>query len=89
MKLPREIELQEAIIDFLQKHDISPFSVTLSYIINNGILSASFYFKKDLDEFLDLIDYKVQVDKSGYTIIPETNTILLTGVALIKLYVML
>ncbi len=89
MKIPREIELQESITNFLQEHNISPFSVTLSYIINNGILSVSFYFKEDLDEFLDLIDYKVQVDKSGYSIIQETNTILLTGVALVRLFVML
>lgn len=84
---PKEILLQESVIEKLQEHNISPFNVTFTYSGNEGgILSITFYISFELDEFLDLLDYKTQCDKSGYTILREQNTILVSNMALIRLY---
>lgn len=88
-KVPREIEIEESVIKWLLENNISPASVTLSYKILDGILSITFYLAQDLEEFLELVDYKYSVDKSGYIIVKETNTILLHGLPLVKLYTVL
>jgi len=85
-KIPREIELQNSIEKYLTSHNIFPLSVTLTYKIASGFLAISFYTKIDLNEFLELINYGPQCDKSGYTIIEETKTVFLTGLPLVKLY---
>lgn len=85
-KQPREIELQERTINFLTEHEIFPFSVTVSYAIDSGILGITFYFDTDLKDFLKLMRYDVLCDKSGYTILENTNTVLISGLPLVKLY---
>ena len=87
--IPREIELQESVTSWLLEHDISPASVTLSYKFFDGILAVTFYFRQDLNEFLDLVDYKYSCDKSGYVILEDTNTVFLHGLPLVKLYTVL
>lgn len=43
------------------------------------------FFEKDVEEFLDRIGYKSLCDKSGCIV--KGNTILLSGLTLMKLYV--
>lgn len=85
-RIPRELELQDSIENFLTSRNIFPLSVTLTYKIGSGLLAITFYTKNDLNEFLDLIEYSIQCDKSGYIIISETNTLFLSGLPLVKLY---
>lgn len=85
-KKPREIELQDAITEFLTEHNIFPFSVTISYSIDSGVLGITFYFIQDLKDFLSLMGYEYLCDKSGYTILENTNTVLISGLPLVKLY---
>lgn len=85
-KKPREIELQDAITEFLTEHNIFPFSVTVSYSIDSGVLGITFYFIQDLKDFLSLMGYEYLCDKSGYTILENTNTVLISGLPLVKLY---
>lgn len=89
MKIPREIEIQDDIVDKLDKYDIHPYSILCSFAIDEGIVSITFFLKQDLLEFLDLLDYKNQCDKSGYLIMKDNNTIILSGLALINLYTLL
>jgi hypothetical protein len=88
MKTQREIEIQESVIKTLTNFEIYPFSVIFTYSggINSGLLSITFFLKDDIHKLLDLLEYKTQCDKSGYTILEETNTILLSDMALINLY---
>ena len=69
--VPREVEIQELATKWLLERDISPESVTLSYKYFDGLLAITFYLESDLDEFLDLVDYKYSCDKTGFV-----NTIL-------------
>lgn len=85
-KKPREIELQDAITEFLTEHNIFPFSVTVSYSIDSGVLGITFYFIQDLKDFLKIMGYEYLCDKSGYTILENTNTVLISGLPLVKLY---
>lgn len=85
-KKPREIDLQDKITAFLVDHNIFPFSVTISYAIDSGILGITFYLRKDLDDFLDLMNYDVLCDKSGYIILENSQTVLVSGLPLVKLY---
>ena len=85
-KKPREIEMQEKVTNYLTDHNIYPFSVTVSYSIDSGILGITFYFTQDLNDFLDLAGYEYLCDKSGYTILENTKTVLVSGLPLVKLY---
>lgn len=85
-KQPREIEIQERVTNFLTDHNIYPFSVTISYSIDSGILGITFYFTQDLNDFLGIMGYEYLCDKSGYTILENTNTVLISGLPLVKLY---
>ena len=86
--IPREIEIQESIINKLQSREIYPFSVLFSFESpdGGGMLSVTFYIRADLDELLGILNYKSQCDKSGWTIIEKTNTVIFTGLALLHLY---
>ena len=85
-RIPKEIELQDSITKLLGEHDIFPLSVTVTYKIGSGLLAVTFFIEQDLEEFLDLLDYRAQCDKSGFSIVRETNTVLLMGLPLVKLY---
>lgn len=87
MSLKKEVEIQELVIDYLSNLDISPFSVIFTYSLNDGgTLSITFWINSDIDDFLNHIDYKSICDKTGYIILRENNTILITGFALIDFY---
>jgi len=87
--IPREIEIQELATKWLLDRNISPASVTLSYKYFDGLLAITFYLDRDLEEFLDLVDYKYSCDKTGFVILKETKTVFLFGVPLVKLYTVL
>lgn len=89
MKVPREIEIQDEIEKRLSNYDINPYSVICSFAFDSGIVSITFYLNSDLLEFLDILDYKNQCDKSGYLILENNNTIILSGLGLINLYTLL
>ena len=89
MKIPREIEIQDEIEKRLSNYDINPYSIICSFAIDSGIVSITFYLSSDLKEFLDILDYKNQCDKSGYLILEDNNTIILSGLGLINLYTLL
>jgi hypothetical protein len=82
------MEVEEKAIKFLENHDIYPFSVFFTDIIGSGALSITFYIEEDLNEFLNLLDYKNLCDTSGYDIFPEDRTILLTGRGLMNYYLL-
>lgn len=87
MKKFREVDIQELVINKLVENDISPFSVTCTFESgHDGLLGITFWLNSDLYEFLDLVDYKSQCDKSGFIILAENNTVLLFGMALLNLY---
>ncbi|MBP3732385.1 MAG: hypothetical protein J6I84_03985 [Bacilli bacterium] len=89
--IPKEIEIQEQIIQKLQKHDISPFSVVFSFEAGDpgGMLSITFYIQAEMNEILGILGYKNQCDKSGWLILEKNNTIIFTGLALLHLYTVL
>ena len=88
MKKSKEEQFQEAVRNKLQEYDIFPFSVIFTYLGGNsdGLLSITFYIPHELDELLEKLNYKTQCDKSGYLIFRDSNTLILTGLALIQLY---
>jgi len=90
--IPYELQIQEEIINKLQNREIYPYSVLFSFAPfdkkdnSGGTLSLTFYLKEDLDNLLDILNYKSQCDKSGWTIIEKNNTVIFTGLALLHLY---
>ena len=88
MTQPIEIRIQEDVISKLSSYEIYPFSVIFTYSggISDGLLSMTFFIPTDIDKLLDILDYKSQCDKSGYYIIKEYNTLVLSGLALINFY---
>lgn len=86
---PREIEIQELVGEWLRNKNIFPASVTLTYKYFDGLLAITFYFEQDLNEFLDLVDYKYSCDKNGYAIMRDTNTVFLFNLPLVKFYTLL
>lgn len=87
MSLKNEIEVQESVIDYLVSKNISPYSVIFTYCLNDGgTLSITFWIDSEIDEFLNFIEYKSICDKSGYLVLKENNTVLISGFALIDFY---
>lgn len=84
MKLPQEFEIQEGVEKLLEKRELFPFMVFYtskrdSDTLDTGVLGVSFYLQEDLEELLTIIDYKSICDKSGYVVIPEYNTLIITS----------
>ncbi len=84
----KEIEIQESIIAKLQTHNIYPYSVIFSFEAGDpgGMLSITLYIRAELEELLEILNYKNQCDKSGWMIVEKSNTMILTGLALLHLY---
>lgn len=82
------MEVEEKTIKFLENHNIYPFSVFFTDVIGSGALSITFYIEEDLNEFLNLLDYKNLCDTSGYDIFLEDRTVLLTGRGLMSYYLL-
>ena len=85
---PRELRIQEEVTKYLESKELYPYSVICSFSIppGDGILSITFFTSLDLEDFLNVLDYKNQCDKSGYLIFKDTNTTILKGLALFNLY---
>ena len=89
MKFDDILKLESLVKDWLERNDIIPFSVYITLEVpaySQGLCSISFYENENLDELLNLLEYNVQCNKSDFKIIEDTNTVLLTGLALVKLY---
>lgn len=86
--MSQEEKIQENIIGKLQSRDLNPFSVIFSYEAGDpgGMLSITFFLREEMMELLDILKYKKQCDKSGWVIIEKTNTIILSGIALLHVY---
>lgn len=80
--------IEEKTVKFLGEHNIYPFSVFFTDVIGSGALSITFFIEEDLEEFLDLLEYKNLCDTSGYDIFPEDRTVVLTGQGLMKYYLL-
>lgn len=73
-------EIEDKVRKYLVSKNIYPFSVL--YSVEHGFLKISFYLPNDISEFLLLSDLSRLCDNSGIQEIPETKTILLTGISL-------
>ena len=83
----REIEIQESVRKRLSDYDISPFCVIFTFQTeHDGLLAITFYINQDLQEVLNILDYKNQCDKSGFLVLEEHNTLILYDLALINFY---
>lgn len=77
---PKEIEVQEWIQERLIIREIYPLTVFYTYLGSpGGTLGISLYSRFDLEELLEILEYKSLCDKGGFLIIPETNTLIVTG----------
>ena len=88
MKQSIEEKTQEEALRKLSSHELYPFSVIFTYSggIPDGLLSITFFSPQDIDRMLEVLDYQNQCDKSGYFIVREYSTIVLSGIALINFY---
>lgn len=77
-----ELTNQEIVYNHLESKEIYPTSVIFTHEYG-GVLSISFLLDENLDEFLEVIKYKYKCDKTGYEILRDTKTILITGTAII------
>ncbi len=85
-----EIDIEGQIYKWLETKEIFPFSVLVTFCTNDsGLLSITFFFQRDLESFLNELGYKKRVDKSGYTVLEDTLTVILTDAPLTKLYTLL
>lgn len=80
--IPREIEIQNYILDSLSEiYNISPFSVIYTEYSGSIRISITFFGSDDLQEFLDLLGYRKLCDKSGFSIFYDKITVILMGMA--------
>lgn len=88
MKQSIEERTQEDAISKLSSYELYPFSVVFTYSggVSDGLLSITFFSPQDITRLLDILNYKSQCDKSGYFIVEEYNTIILSGIALLNFY---
>ena len=82
----KEEKIHQIIEEGLEKHSLNPESVVFTFCIGEGVLAITFYIHEDLKELLELLSWSSQCDKRGYLILNDTNTIILSGIALINLY---
>lgn len=82
------MEIEDKAIKFLENHNIYPYSVFFTDIIEDGALSITFYIEDDLNEFLNILGYKSLCDTSGYNIFQDNRTIILTGQGLMRYYLL-
>lgn len=83
----KEKGIQENVIKFLDISGLSPFSVTFTYCFEDGgTLALTFWMKEEVEEFLEKIGFKSICDKSGYLILGDNNTVIISGFALIDFY---
>lgn len=84
--IPPEFEVQVWTQEKLTARGIFPFNVFYTRCGKyDQVLGLTFFLEIDLEDFLDILDYKTLCDKSGYTIFPKSNTIILSGEGLMRL----
>lgn len=76
--------IEETVKTWLISKGIYPFSVL--YSRDPQFLKLSFFIKTDLEELLDITDYKTTCDHSGIQIFDETYTILYSDASLINFF---
>lgn len=82
-----EERIEKAIEKTLGEWNIYPFSVTCTFCLGDGegLVGITMFFEEDIKEFLEKIEYKTMCDKSGCIV--KGNTVLLSGLTLMNLYV--
>lgn len=83
-----EEAVQEGAVKVLEELGIIPYSLIFTYKIEGGCLSITLFMKEALDLLLKKLQYYEQCDKSGFNIFPESNTVILTGMALSNFYLL-
>lgn len=80
--------IQDTVYEALDKRDLSVFNVIFtSSLGENRELSITFYLAEDLDFLLGpkILNYDRLFDREGIEVFRESNTVILSGVALTKL----
>ena len=85
--MSREENIQEQVREYLEKKEIYSHSIIYTYEFGGiyGLLGVTVYNKDDLEDLLKLLDYDSLCDKTGYTVIEEYNTLIISGSSLAKL----
>lgn len=83
-----EEAVQDGAAKVLEELGIIPYSLIFTYKIEGGCLSITLFMKEALDLLLKELKYYDQCDKSGFNIFPESNTVILTGMALSNFYLL-
>ena len=73
--------IEKIVETWMISKNIFPFSIL--YSKDPQCLKISVFLRDDIQELLDLTNYKNMCDNSGVLVFNETNTILFTGVSLI------
>jgi hypothetical protein len=84
----KEEKVQESMISVIENSGLIPYSVFYTKIIGDkdtGLLCITMYSLSDLYSLLKLFGYQEKCDKSGFTVIKESSTVMLTGIALTSL----
>ena len=83
--MSREEKIEDQVRKILERREIYPFNITYTFELSGGLLSVTVYEEADLEDLLGALSYYSQCDKSGYLVIPETCTVIMTGMALLNL----
>lgn len=80
-----EERIEKTVRELLESWEIYPFSVTATFCFEDGLVGITMFFEKDVEDFLEKIGYKSMCDKTGCRV--KGNTVLLSGLTLMGLYV--
>ena len=73
--------IEKIVETWMISKNIFPFSIL--YSKDPQFLNISVFLRDDIQELLDLTNYKNMCDNSGGLVFNETNTLLFSGVSLI------
>lgn len=84
----KEVAIEKKVISHLEKLNYCPVSCSFSYSAGEpgGMLSVTFLTSWGLDQILDLLDYQSAADKSGFEVFCKSNTLVLSGYAMLSLF---
>ncbi len=82
--ISREEQIEDRVRERLLLNELYPQSVFFTYEIGNGLLAITVI--EGFDRLLGLLGYKEMCDRSGFDVFEPTNTVVLTGLPLIKLF---
>jgi hypothetical protein len=85
--MSREESIQEQVRKYFEKKEIYSHSIIYTYEFGGiyGLLGITLYNNDDLQDLLKLLDYNSLCDKTGYVVIEEYNTLIISGSSLAKL----